>query len=110
MIVSTYYIDCSGADKILLNSKILLEKLLEDISEHAKLRIVARTGYVFEPQGISLAYVLSESHIAIHTWPEDGNAYIVLSTCKTLSRLLLDELQEQIRVALQCKTEAKVID
>ncbi len=36
----------------------------------------------FEPQGITTLTLLSESHIALHTWPEQGIAKFVVSTCQ----------------------------
>lgn len=35
----------------------------------------------FEPYGVSGVVVISESHLAIHTWPEYGYAAIDLFTC-----------------------------
>jgi S-adenosylmethionine decarboxylase len=35
----------------------------------------------FEPQGYTLVYLLSESHLAIHTFPEEGTTYLELSSC-----------------------------
>lgn len=35
----------------------------------------------FSPQGISGVVVISESHLAIHTWPEFGYAAVDVFTC-----------------------------
>lgn len=35
----------------------------------------------FSPQGVSGVVVISESHLAIHTWPEIGYAAIDVFTC-----------------------------
>jgi S-adenosylmethionine decarboxylase len=35
----------------------------------------------FEPQGVTGAAILSESHIAIHTWPENGTLFVDIATC-----------------------------
>lgn len=35
----------------------------------------------FEPQGITMVIILSESHLIIHTWPERGAAAIDCFTC-----------------------------
>jgi len=35
----------------------------------------------FSPQGVSGVVVISESHIAIHTWPELGYAALDVFTC-----------------------------
>jgi S-adenosylmethionine decarboxylase len=35
----------------------------------------------FEPQGVTGTVVLSESHIAVHSWPEEGVLFLDLATC-----------------------------
>lgn len=35
----------------------------------------------FEPQGYTGIFLLSESHFAIHTFPEEEKTYIELSSC-----------------------------
>lgn len=35
----------------------------------------------FEPQGYTALFLLSESHFAIHTFPEQGQTYIELTSC-----------------------------
>ncbi len=35
----------------------------------------------FSPQGVSGVVVISESHLAIHTWPEFGYAAVDIFTC-----------------------------
>jgi S-adenosylmethionine/arginine decarboxylase-like enzyme len=37
----------------------------------------------FEPQGYTGLWLISESHFAIHTFPEEGKTYIELSSCNT---------------------------
>lgn len=36
----------------------------------------------FQPQGISLVHILSASHIAIHTWPENGYIQADFISCQ----------------------------
>ena len=35
----------------------------------------------FDPQGVTVLCLLSESHISIHTWPEKGEAAVDIFTC-----------------------------
>jgi S-adenosylmethionine/arginine decarboxylase-like enzyme len=35
----------------------------------------------FQPQGYTCIWLLSESHFAVHTFPEFGKSYIELSSC-----------------------------
>lgn len=53
------------------------KKLLIESGFHIKDEIYA----FFEPYGFTALYLLSESHFAIHTFPEDSKSYIELSSC-----------------------------
>lgn len=35
----------------------------------------------FEPYGYTALWLLGESHLAVHTFPEHGKAYLELSSC-----------------------------
>ena len=50
--------------------------------------------YSFEPQGYTALWLLSESHFAIHTFPEEGKSYIELSSCIEKQYLKFTELEE----------------
>jgi S-adenosylmethionine/arginine decarboxylase-like enzyme len=43
--------------------------------------ILDLTEYHFQPQGYTALWLLSESHFAVHTFPEFGKTYIDLSGC-----------------------------
>jgi len=51
---------------------------------------------MFSPKGITLVYILSESHLVIHTWPELGTAHIDLVTC---SYRTMNEFGNSVRLA-----------
>ncbi|NLJ71854.1 MAG: S-adenosylmethionine decarboxylase proenzyme [Syntrophomonadaceae bacterium] len=58
---------------------------VEDIMVNAALEAGAEVRefvfHKFSPQGVSGVVVISESHLAIHTWPELGYAAIDVFTC-----------------------------
>lgn len=43
--------------------------------------ILSFVEYNFEPHGYTALWLLSESHFAIHTFPEENKSYIELSSC-----------------------------
>ena len=43
--------------------------------------VMGETFHRFTPRGVSGAVVISESHLAIHTWPESGYVAIDIYTC-----------------------------
>jgi len=60
-------------------------KKVQDIMVNAALEAGAEVREVvfhkFSPQGVSGVVVISESHLAIHTWPELGYAAVDVFTC-----------------------------
>lgn len=51
------------------------------IVKAANLTPLAMAKHEFYPQGLSGVVVIGESHVAIHTYPEDLQAYVVIATC-----------------------------
>ena len=49
--------------------------------EEAGLTIVGDRFHQFEPQGVTGAVILAESHLAIHTWPEMGSVTVDVYVC-----------------------------
>lgn len=45
--------------------------------------VVTDIFHQFNPHGVSGVVVIAESHIAIHTWPEQGYAAVDVFTCGT---------------------------
>jgi len=63
--------------------------------------IVQSTFHRFEPWGVSGVVVISESHLAIHTWPEYGYASVDLYTCG--DEIQPDAAYEYLRNALEAE-------
>ena len=59
------------------------KKMDEAIAEVNELHVIQKFKYLFNPIGISLFYVLAESHISIHTWEEYNTMNIDFFTCGT---------------------------
>lgn len=53
----------------------------EDMLLHAGFCILDITEHHFQPYGYTALFLLSESHFAIHTFPEEGKTYLELSSC-----------------------------
>lgn len=57
------------------------EETAESVISHLDLNIVKKYSQLFTPQGVTLIYILAESHFVIHTWPESGIFYVDMVTC-----------------------------
>jgi S-adenosylmethionine decarboxylase proenzyme len=58
-----------------------LRKLCLDAVTASGLTIVGDRFHQFEPQGVTGAVILAESHLAIHTWPEVGSVTVDVYVC-----------------------------
>lgn len=58
-----------------------LQYVLEQMLKNSGFNIVGFNEYHFDPQGYSAIWLISESHLAVHTWPEKDKAYVELSSC-----------------------------
>ena len=94
--IQSITIKASEVDSALLNDADELHKMLRNVTELAGLHSLESVTHQFSPQGISAALLLSESHIAIHTWPESGVAYIAMTTCKILDDDKLQRIKELV--------------
>ena len=94
--IQSITIKASEVDFALLNDVDELQKMLRNITELAGLHHLESVTHQFSPQGVSAALLLSESHIAIHTWPESGVVYVAMTTCKVLDDDKLQQIKELI--------------
>ena len=64
-----------------LNDFEFLDGKLREILGKTTVTIEGAVHKIFEPQGITILYLLSESHFSIHTWPESGSCAIDFYHC-----------------------------
>lgn len=60
--------------------KFLKEKYNKLLNESG-FKVLKVSEKYFEPFGYTALFLLSESHLAIHTFPEEETTYIELSSC-----------------------------
>ena len=95
-------LDLYGCSPEILDDYGELQRFLEIALVLAKTNILQIIGKKFEPQGVTLLALLSESHASIHTWPELGYAAIDLYTCgdTTLTHKAADFLKHKLKAGL----------
>lgn len=59
----------------------ILKNKFADILEDCGFNVLSICEHYFQPHGWTGLYLLSESHLAIHTFPEENKSYIELSSC-----------------------------
>ncbi|MBU2615927.1 MAG: adenosylmethionine decarboxylase [Nanoarchaeota archaeon] len=60
-------------NEILLD-KMLLEKEIYSLIKKSGLEIVGKCFYKFKGAGVTGIFLISESHVSVHTWPEKDNS------------------------------------
>lgn len=94
-----------------LNDEALIKRILRDGIKACGLSMVSMHAHKFIPAGVTCVAIISESHIAIHTYPEAGHASIDIFTCsadQTKPFALLEYVKKKlkpktVRVADVCR-------
>jgi S-adenosylmethionine decarboxylase len=76
-----YLLNLYGCSFVLLNDEHFLIDLLENAAAASGATVCQTIYKKFDPQGVTVLCLLSESHISIHTWPEEGKASADIFTC-----------------------------
>ena len=83
-------------------AEALRQRCIEAV-EAAGLTMVGERFHQFDPQGVTGAVILAESHLAVHTWPEIGSVTIDVYVCNFTTdntgkaRRLFAELERSLR-------------
>jgi S-adenosylmethionine decarboxylase len=70
--------DC---DPSKLDDETFLRHTITTAAQRAGATLLNLITHRFEPQGVTGLALLAESHISIHTWPENGYAAVDVFTC-----------------------------
>ncbi len=70
-----------GCEFETLNDLKKVEEIMVNAALEAGAEVREFVFHKFSPQGVSGVVVISESHLAIHTWPELGYAAVDVFTC-----------------------------
>jgi S-adenosylmethionine decarboxylase proenzyme len=68
-------------DVSILSKVETIKPLLDTIVRECDLHVVSEAGHQFTPFGATYVYVLEESHMSIHTYPEKNSAYMDIFCC-----------------------------
>lgn len=89
-----WLVDASGCDVAALKDVRALAGLFESLVVSLELTVVGTPQWnVFpSPGGVTGLSLLSESHLAIHTFPEHGYAALSIYSCRTRAPLDFEKL------------------
>lgn len=81
-----FILEMWGCDKQLINNSDEIMKLVEKASTDAGATVVKAFFHEFSPTGVTGVAILSESHLSIHTWPDEGYVAADIFTCGTTTK------------------------
>ncbi len=64
-----------------LNDESFLRCTLNNAAKLANAKVLNLISNKFEPQGVTAIALLAESHLSIHTWPEEHYSAVDIFTC-----------------------------
>ena len=68
-------------DRLKLNDESFVRTTITTAAKLAGAHLLNLITHKFDPQGVTGLALLAESHISVHTWPENGYAAIDVFTC-----------------------------
>ncbi len=66
-----------------LNDAAALRGALTDAVVAGRFTALAEVVVPFSPQGVTACAVVGESHLALHSWPEEGRLFVDVASCST---------------------------
>ncbi len=76
-----FLIEFFGCDKKQIDDIDFLKKTLEGGVKASEIKILDKSFFKFEPQGVTGFLLLEASHVSIHTWPEFSYAACDIFSC-----------------------------
>ena len=100
------FYDCNSN---ILNNVQMIEQVMTEAAVACGATVVEKNFHLFNPYGVSGVVIISESHLAIHTWPEYGYAAVDLFTCGTSCdpKIAYEYLQEKLHAGSAFYSELK---
>lgn len=97
----------------LLNNCDELKGLMKEICKKCEFQILDEIEYKFDPIGCTIIFLLSESHMSIHTFPEKKHISFDLYTCRQYNNndqynMIVKLLKDKLRDSNESVT--KIID
>ena len=84
---------------------------IDNVAQHAQLSVIKKDFHEFKGFGLTGFYLLSESHLAFHTWPEEKYIAIDLFTCSTWkkTKVAIDTINREFSTYGLRKFKVKII-
>ena len=104
-----YLIDLRDCDPEIIKSVDPTREIVLRAAKECGATILDDHFHQFEPIGVSGVVLIAESHISVHTWPENGFAAVDIFTCGEMKpQVAIDIMREGFR-AKETSMSMKVV-
>lgn len=94
----------------IINDIEKVKSILDSICNDYNYTVLGKIEHKFEPQGFTLLYLLSESHLSIHTFPERKTVAFDLYTCRAYdNNNVYNEIHKKLLNLFGAETENPII-
>ena len=100
-LIAEYY-DCR---REILDDASSVRQAMLDAAHVIGATVLGENFHQFDPQGVSGTVVIAESHLSIHTWPENGYVAVDIYTCGGLDPRIGFELLGDRLGASSCRVQ-----
>jgi S-adenosylmethionine decarboxylase len=100
-LIAEYY-DCR---REILDDASSVRQAMLDAAHAIGATVLGENFHQFDPQGVSGTVVIAESHLSIHTWPENGYVAVDIYTCGGLDPRLGFEYLGRALGAKSCRIQ-----
>jgi S-adenosylmethionine decarboxylase len=76
-----YLVDLKQCDPDTIARVAATREVFLEAAREAKATVIGELFHQFEPEGVSGVLLIAESHVSVHTWPEDRFVSVDIFTC-----------------------------
>jgi S-adenosylmethionine decarboxylase len=77
-----------GVEPLVLQYVEHLEPILRKVIERCRFNVLDCAWHQFAPYGVTAFFLLAESHLSVHTWPEESLLTLDIFTCGSRQQAL----------------------
>jgi S-adenosylmethionine decarboxylase len=88
-VATNYLVELSGCDRKKIDQLGFVKKTVSSFIRKSGLTAIRSVHHSYKPHGLTVIWILKESHLAYHSWPEFGYVGLDLFVCgkpKNLSK------------------------
>ena len=96
-----YLVDFKQCDPETIEQVAVTREIFLEAAREANATVVGELFHQFEPVGVSGVLLIAESHVSVHTWPEERFVGVDIFTCgdEMDARVAIDVLTRGFRAA-----------